>query len=67
MVLVLLPNHAVLGIDLPAGRDARTLRHGGRQYLLMEPAGPAPYRPGQVFPNSAADLNAGRIERIVPV
>ena len=67
MVLVLLPNHAVLGIDLPAGRDARTLRHGGRQYLLMEPAGPAPYRPGQVFPNSAADLNSGRIERIVPV
>jgi hypothetical protein len=66
-IIVLLPQHAVLGIDLPAKGGDRVLSHGGRQYLLMEPAGPAPFRPGQVFPSSAADLNARRIERIVPL
>ena len=63
-VIVLLPNHAVLGIDLPARGGERTLRHGGRQFLLMEPAGPAPFLPGQLFPTSAADLDAGRVERV---
>ncbi|MGE0152234.1 MAG: hypothetical protein AB7R90_06410 [Reyranellaceae bacterium] len=67
MVIVLLPNHAVLGIDLPAKGGERVLNHGGRQYLLMEPAGPAPFLPGRLFPKSAADLDAGRVERVVAV
>jgi len=64
LVMVLLPNHAVLGIDLPARGGEATLSHGGRQYLLLEPAGPAPFPPGKLFPDSAADINARRIERI---
>ncbi len=64
-IMVLLPRHAVLGIDLPARGGDRTLRHEGRQYLLMEAAGPAPYRVGTLFPASAAEIAAGRVERIV--
>lgn len=63
-VMVLLPQHAVLGIELPARGGEATLVHGGRQYLLLEPAGPAPFPPGKLFPDSAADINARRIERI---
>ncbi|MGE3906262.1 MAG: hypothetical protein AB7F36_09935 [Reyranellaceae bacterium] len=65
MIMVLLPRHAVLGIDLPARGGDRTLRHDGRQYLLMEAAGPAPYRVGALFPASEAEIVAGRVERIV--
>jgi len=64
LIMVLLPQHAVLGIDLPARGGDATLRHEGRQYLLMEAAGPAPFLPGRLFPASAADIEAGRIERI---
>ena len=63
-VMVLLPQHAVLGIELPARGGEATLSHGGRQYLRLEPAGPAPFPPGRLFPDSAADINARRIERI---
>jgi hypothetical protein len=66
-IIVVLPQHAVLGIDMPAKGGEQTLNHGGRQYLLMEPAGPAPFRPGQIFPATAAELKAGRIERVVSV
>ena len=64
-IMVLLPRHAVVGIDLPARGGDRTLRHEGRQYLLMEAAGPAPYRVGTLFPASEMEISAGRVERIV--
>jgi len=64
-IMVLLPRHAVLGIDLPAHEGDHTLRHEGRKYLLMEAAGPAPYRAGTLFPASTAEFSAGRVERIV--
>ena len=67
LVMVLLPQHAVLGIDLPAKGSDATISHDGRQYLLLEPAGPAPFPPGKLFPASAADINARRIERIAPL
>ncbi len=63
-IMVLLPQHAVLGIELTARGGDATLSHEGRQYLLLEPAGPAPFPPGRLFPDSARDINAGRVERV---
>jgi hypothetical protein len=67
MIVVVFANHALLGVELPGRESDWTMGHEGRRYLLMEPAGPAPLRPGKVFPASAADLRAGHIERVVSV
>ncbi|GEM_PF-6000552 len=66
-IMVILPRHALLGIDLPVRGSERHLRHGGRTYLLVETAGPGQFPPGQIFPDSDSAIKAGRIERIIPM
>lgn len=56
MVMIYLPNHALLGISLPFRTSERTLRIEGVDYLLMEPTGPANMRLGEI-----SDLSEGAI------
>lgn len=52
MVMIYLPNHALLGISLPFRNAERTLDIDGTHYLLMEPTGPAAIKLGQIGPSS---------------
>jgi hypothetical protein len=48
MIMLYLPNHALLGISLPFRTTERTLNIDGIKYLLMEPTGPASTRLGEI-------------------
>lgn len=59
MILIYLPDHALLGAGL-SHRDAeQTLEVNGMEYLLMEPTGPALMNIGQISDDSMADIANG--------
>jgi hypothetical protein len=66
MVMLYLPNHALLGISLPFRSTERTLNIAGIDYLLMEPTGPAKLKLGEIAPSSerAIDGNTYSFEVI---
>ena len=64
-VIVLMPLHALLGVDIPAQPGDRTLKHDGRTYVLMEPAGPGKFVIGKVFPVSETMIGRGEVERVI--
>ena len=59
MVLVLLPEHALLGIALSPKKGEETLKADGKTYVLMEPTGPALLKFGEVAESSAKDIAKG--------
>jgi len=63
--VVLLPGHAVLAADLPLQPGDRALELDGERLLLMEPAGPAVFRPGRVSPDSRQRIDAGEVLSVV--
>jgi hypothetical protein len=67
LIIVLLPRHAIVGIDLPARPGERSLAFEGRNYVLMETAGPGSFAPGVLFADSDAHIRARRIDRIMPL
>jgi hypothetical protein len=60
MVLVYLPNHAVLGISLPFRNNEPIVRLGGTDYLLMETSGPAIMTIGETGEATKVALARGR-------
>ena len=67
MVVILVPEHALLGVALPPLPGDRTLVFDGRTYVLMEPVGPAQTPPGQVSEHSAHDLSRVTGVTMLPV
>lgn len=63
--MILLPGHAVLGIDLPPRPGERTIEVNGRSYVLMEPAGPAVLPIGRVSRASRRLLADGQVLSVV--
>ena len=66
-VVILVPEHALLGVALPPLPGDRTLVADGRVYVLMEPVGPAQTPPGQVSEHSARDLSRVTGVTVLPV
>ncbi|MBU2977550.1 hypothetical protein [Alteromonas sp. C1M14] len=56
MVLILLPEHALLGIALTPLGDDETLTAEGKTYVLFEPTGPALFEMGKVADSTALAL-----------
>ncbi|WP_158971352.1 hypothetical protein [Paraglaciecola sp. L3A3] len=52
LIMLYLPNHALLGISLPFRTTERTLNIEGIEYLLMEPTGPANMNLGEIADSS---------------
>lgn len=52
MVIIYLPNHALLGAALPHREDEKFINLEGLDYLLMEPTGPALFVAGEIAPSS---------------
>jgi len=51
--MVLLPQHALLAVDIPAQNNEQTLLVNGKDMLLIEPTGPAYFAKGKVDDKSA--------------
>jgi len=56
MVMMYLPNHALLGISLPSQVHEQTFKIAGTDYLMMEPTGPALMTLGTIAPRSSSDI-----------
>jgi len=67
LIIVLLPQHAIVGIDIAARPGERSLVFEGRSYVLMETAGPATFAVGALFPDSDGHIRARRIDQIMPL
>jgi hypothetical protein len=67
LVGIHVPKHYLLGI---AGRPLpgqASIRHAGQTYVLVEAAGPAMRRPGEVADTTLAALRAGKDIRVDPI
>lgn len=60
MVLILLPDHALLGVALTPRKGEKTLDANGETYVLIEPTGPAKLKIGEVADNTALALAQGK-------
>ena len=62
MIMVFLPNHALLGIALTPMADDRTIEHEGDTYVLYDPTGPALIPFGQVSEDTERHIVTGRYQ-----
>jgi hypothetical protein len=67
LVVVTMPEHAILAADLPAEPGDQTIRQQGRQYVALEAAGPALAPVGRVGGHTAKYLREGRETEIWPL
>lgn len=67
MILIVVPEHALMAIALPAARGDRLYRWNGTTYVLLEPVGPALTPIGQVSPHSASALARNDGVIVLPV
>lgn len=59
LVMVLLPNHALLGIALKPDEGEQSIEYDGETYVLFEPTGPALLPFGEVASKSYQDIANG--------
>lgn len=59
MVLIFLPDHALLGANLAHRSNEQTLTIDGVNYLLMEPTGPALMKIGSLSDKTLSDIASG--------
>lgn len=62
-----LPGHYLLGVAREPRNGEASVEFGGRHYLLLEAAGPAARRPGDVAKATRAALASGQPIRIDPI
>jgi len=67
IVVVTMPGHAILAVDLPAQEGDWTVRSGGRQYVALEVAGPVMAPIGKVGNVTAKYLRDAREVEIWPL
>ncbi len=60
LVVITMPEHAILAADVPAEPGDQTIRAQGRQYVALEAAGPALAAIGRVSAHSSKYLKDGR-------
>ncbi|WP_412724737.1 hypothetical protein [Alteromonas sp. D210916BOD_24] len=62
MIMVFLPNHALLGIALTAKPEDKTIEHEGQAYILYDPTGPALIPFGQISEETERYIATGRFQ-----
>jgi hypothetical protein len=67
LIIVLLPHHAIVGIDLAVQGEERSLLYQGRRYVLMETAGPAAFAIGTLFPDTDSLIRSQRVDLVMPL
>lgn len=68
MVMIYLPDHALLGVQLSHREKDATVNIEGIDYLLVEPTGPAAYQVGEAAPSSLSAIagNMFTYEKVGP-
>lgn len=59
MVMIFLPDHALLGLSIPHRANEPSLELDGVEYMLVEPTGPALMRVGEVAASTDIAINSG--------
>ena len=67
LAVIVMPGHAVLGVDLPARPGEQTVRAQAQQYVALEPSGPMMAPVGDVSPRAAKYLAQARAIEIWPL
>ncbi len=67
IVGVAVPGHYLMGVRLSPGKGDLFIEHGGTQYVLIEPAGPAWLPPGTVGRETIPLLESAEGYRIDPI
>ena len=67
VAVIVVPEHALLGVALPAEPGERTLYAEGQTYVLMEPVGPAETPLGQISERSRHALDRFSGVTVLPV
>ena len=62
MIMVFLPEHALLGIALTPISGDETIEHDGQKYVLYDPTGPALIPFGQVSEDTQRFIQTGRYQ-----
>ncbi|WP_232230562.1 MULTISPECIES: hypothetical protein [unclassified Alteromonas] len=62
MIIVFLPNHALLGVALTPMVDDETIEFEGKKYVLYDPTGPAQIPFGQVSESTKQFIDTGRFQ-----
>lgn len=58
-VIILIPEHALLGVSIRPEKGDAQIKYNGRRYVLMEPAGPGLAPVGMISSKSAGYINSG--------
>ena len=66
VIMVIIPNHAFLGIEMKPEKNDRTYEYQGKNYVLLETAGPAVLKVGQISPLSQTSLQKRKVLEIIP-
>lgn len=59
LIAVIIPDHVLIGLNIPASRHDSVIDYQGRTYVLAEPTGERILPAGEVFDKSHAALNSG--------
>lgn len=59
LIMLYLPNHALLGINLPLRGNEQSYQIAGQDYLLMEPTGPALMQLGEIGSATQQAITSG--------
>lgn len=62
MIIVLLPEHALLGVALTPMADDETIEFEGKEYVLYDPTGPAQIPFGEVSDSTKQFIDTGRYQ-----
>ena len=62
MIMVLLPEHALLGVALTPMADDETIEFEGKEYVLYDPTGPAQIPFGEVSDSTKQFIDTGRFQ-----
>ena len=60
ILLVLIPNHALLAMQISPQTGDDIIHHGGQEWVLLEPVGPSLLEPGKVDPRSLQAIEDAR-------
>ncbi len=64
-VMVLIPEHAFLGLAIPPREGDAAITVGGTTYVLVEPVGPGLFPIGHISPRSSQAIDSDAVESLV--
>lgn len=64
VIIVFTPNHAFAGFKVPTQKGDRILTIDGKEFVLVEPAGPGMFEVGEIADESSAELDKNQFNYV---